>query len=286
MYDLGVPVIIGPLNGGLNYPESFKDLDGRLSYWSCSIGRFLSHAVNWFLKGKKEASTVLVANQRSKDALPGGLKGNVQLLVENGVDLSIWQIQKSLLDKHTPTFVFVGRLVDWKAVDIALEAFYKACEVHGKMILKIIGDGNQRLYLENIVSMHASSQGSVCFYGWQSQQNIAQVLATANALLLPSLLECGGAVVLEAMSAATAVIATKWGGPVDYLDENCGFLISPTSRSDMIDGFSNAMICLAANPELSLKMGLNGQRKVEKQFDWEKKVDTIVSIYNEQFKKS
>ncbi|MGB3642234.1 MAG: hypothetical protein WBA39_32330 [Rivularia sp. (in: cyanobacteria)] len=34
---------------------------------------------------------------------------------------------------------------------------------------------------------------------------------------------------LEAMAVGIPAIATKWGGPVDYLNESCGILIEPTS---------------------------------------------------------
>jgi len=78
----------------------------------------------------------------------------------------------------------------------------------------------------------------VFFSGFQDQKECARRLASAVALVLPSIYECGGAVVLEAMATGTPVIATKWGGPADYLDETSGILIDPTSRAAIIDGFA------------------------------------------------
>ena len=43
------------------------------------------------------------------------------------------------------------------------------------------------------------------------------MLQGSTALLLPSIYECGGAVVLEAMACGIPAIATAWGGPADYL---------------------------------------------------------------------
>jgi glycosyltransferase involved in cell wall biosynthesis len=97
--------------------------------------------------------------------------------------------------------------------------------------------------------------------------------------VLPSLFECGGAVVLEAMAMELPVIATAWGGPTDYLDENCGVLIAPHSRETLVDGFADAMRRLARSPELRNRMGLAGGRRARELFDWEKKIDQILQIY-------
>ena len=87
--------------------------------------------------------------------------------------------------------------------------------------------------------------GTVHFAGWLAQSACAEWLRDADALVLPSLLECGGAVVLEAMSMAKPVIATAWGGPLDYHDASCGVLVIPESREAIIDGFAAAMVALA-----------------------------------------
>ena len=98
-------------------------------------------------------------------------------------------------------------------------------------------------------------------------------------LVLPSLLECGGAVVLEAMSLGKPVIATAWGGPLDYLDPGCGVLVAPASREAIVEGFEAAMVALAHSPERRRKLGEQGLRKVKREFDWETKVDGMLDIY-------
>ena len=101
----------------------------------------------------------------------------------------------------------------------------------------------------------------------------------ADALVLSSLLECGGAVVLEAMAMAVPVIATNWGGPADYLDASCGILVEPISREGFIHKFSAALIKLATSADLRQQMGLNGQRRIKTEFDWDIKVDQMMNIY-------
>ncbi|ODS24312.1 hypothetical protein AB835_04615 [Candidatus Endobugula sertula] len=281
MYGFGVPVIYGPLNGGMNYPEHFSGYESRFVFWVNRIGRSFSGIMNILFPGKKEAALLLVANKRSEAALPKNLKGATRLLVDNAVDLSLW---KPLPDKvtTTPTFVYVGRLIPLKGVDILLDAFFNACEQYGKMILHIIGDGVERKHLEQFVNNHASSVGEVKFEGWLQQVEITEFLSGARALVLPSLHDCGGVVLLEAMASSVAVIATNWGGPADYLDDTCGFLVDPISRVTLVDGFSNALLSLAKDPELARKMGIAGRCKVEQEYDWERKLDEMIEIYQEQ----
>jgi len=121
--------------------------------------------------------------------------------------------------------------------------------------------------------------GTVAFRGWMSQTKCAELVRQCDALVLPSLAECGGAVVLEAMAMEVAVIATSWGGPADYLDASCGILVEPTSKEAFIDNLANALIRLANEPQKRIEMGKSGRRKVLAEFDWEAKADVILEIY-------
>jgi glycosyltransferase involved in cell wall biosynthesis len=81
------------------------------------------------------------------------------------------------------------------------------------------------------------------------------------------------------MAMARPVIATAWGGPLDYLDASCGILIEPDSRESLIAGFAEAMRRLMNSPVLGAKMGRAGRERLLREFDWEQKIDRIVAIY-------
>ena len=120
---------------------------------------------------------------------------------------------------------------------------------HHDLELHIIGDGAMRPQLESLTA-ELELGDRVVFHGFISQDQCASLLAGFDVLVLPSLYECGGAVVLEAMAMGLPVIATKWGGPADYLDEKTGILIEPTGRESFINEIAEAMIKLAQSPEL------------------------------------
>jgi glycosyltransferase involved in cell wall biosynthesis len=200
IWGVGAPAIIGPLNGGMEYPPALRNEHGRLA----RLGLLFGRALAMLIPGKRLARFILVANRRTQEALPIGIKGQVVEMVENGVDLKIWQTKGSV-DVPGPTvrFVFIGRLIDWKALEIALEALGR---LQGQIwaSFEVIGDGPMRKSWERTAHQMGLAQ-TVKFSGFMSQQDCAERLRKADVLVLPSLFECGGAVVLEAMAVGVPV---------------------------------------------------------------------------------
>jgi glycosyltransferase involved in cell wall biosynthesis len=272
-------VVIGPMNGGMQYPEAFRNSESGFTRILVAGGRFAANLMNRCIPGKKQARLLLVANQRTREALPAGVRGEVGVVSENGVDLNIWKPRLSFpatSSESKTRFLFIGRLDDRKRLDIALRALV---QLPGAK-LDVIGDGPMRGEWSNLAhSLDLADR--VQFVGFLSQHESAQRLQEATALLLPSILECGGAVVLEAMAVGTPVIATGWGGPADYLDESCGILVDPISEHGLILGFAKAMRELAADGNLGERLGRAGRARVVEEYDWEKKIDRMIGIYHE-----
>ena len=274
---LGVPVVIGPMNGGMDYPDAFRNVESWLTRASVSLGRNCANLVNRAIPGKKLARFILVANQRTRQALPSCVQGEIVEVPENGVDLRIWSVLSDPPSNgHPPRFLFMGRLVDWKRLDLAIQAL---ANVPGAY-LDVIGDGPMRAEW-TLLAATLNLEDRITFRGWMPQYECAQYLQSATALLLPSIYECGGAVVLEAMATSTPVIAVAWGGPNDYLDESCGLLIPPVNATAVISGFAAGMQMLIDKPQLRIRLGDAARKKIEESFTWEEKVDRVVEIYRQ-----
>ena len=274
---LGVPVIIGPMNGGMDYPAAFRGAESLFTRITVAFGRASANLINRIVPGKKNAAILLVANERTRLALPTCARGKVLEIPENGVDLNIWSYHAS----ETPAelsarFVFVGRLVDWKRMDFVLQALAAIPRAE----LEVVGDGSMRQAWTALANSLGVAD-RVRWLGWLPQPECAQLLQGATALLLPSIYECGGAVVLEAMACGMPVIATAWGGPVDYLDQTCGILVDPSTSQSITAGFVEAMQKLMADSSLCTQLGNAGRERVRKLFDWNQKLDQILAIYQQ-----
>ncbi|MEG5031931.1 glycosyltransferase family 4 protein [Microcoleus sp. AT3-D2] len=281
MFGLGVPVVIGPMNTSVKFPLAFRSRQNPTIDILIDLGHQCVDFFNRLFPGKIKAETLLVANDRTKQALASGVQGKIIKLVENGVDFSVWRSDSSLSRAATGQvhFIFLGRLIDWKAVDLLLEAFAPVV-AQTDAVLEIIGDGDIRGELE-AQTARLGIDSSVVFSGWLSQEECALKMQQADAMVFPSLREPGGAVVMEAMAVGLPVIATNWGGPADYLNSTCGILVEPTSREVFVKGLTDAMLKLAHSPELRQSMGSAGRERVRQHFDWERKVDRILEIYQQ-----
>lgn len=284
MFDLGVPVVIGPMNTSVKFPLAFRSRQNPIVDILIAIGYKFVNFFNRLFPGKIKAETVLVANDRTKQALPTGVQGTIIELVENGVDFSVWRSDSTASKEQNKQvhFVFLGRLADWKGVDLLLEAFAPVAD-QTDAVLEIIGDGEMREELE-AQTARLGIDSRVVFSGWLSQEQCALKMKQADSMVFPSLREPGGAVVMEAMAVGLPVITTNWGGPADYLDSTSGILVEPASKEGFVKGLTDAMLKLAKSPDLRQSMGTAGRERVRQHFDWERKVDRILEIYQETVK--
>ena len=273
------PLVIGPMNGAMTYPDGFRKEYSRGSEGFVGLARFVGELANKVFRGKAKAAKILVANARTAGGLPQNVdRANVETLVENGIDLALWTSEKT--SKSPAHFVFVGRLVWWKAVDLAIEAFAK---LDRPATLTIIGDGPERAALETLCTTLLQDKGplTVNFTGFLPQNEIRDHLAQSSALVLPSVRECGGAVVLEAFACRTPAIATDWGGPQDYITEETGILVAPQNREQFIDDLCAAMTSLIDRPDRVEAMGNAARERIESHFTWKAKATRMREIYQQ-----
>ena len=277
MFGFGVPVIIGPMNGAMSFPPAFQYMAGWSERILYQFIRMLTSVYNLIIPGKFFADALLVANARTLRALPKFRLGKLIQLVENGV-FSVAETPKAVSQTTQINVLYVGRLIDLKMIDIAIDAVVK-CK--GDIKLTILGDGPLRKQLmEYAQTTDTKRIDKVQFLGAVPHAKINQYYDSADVFVLPSVRECGGAVVLEAMARGLPVIAVNWGGPADYITQETGFLIEPKSREYMVEEFAKTIELLAREPLLRYKIGEAAIQRIKKHFLWDKKILDIVDIYH------
>lgn len=282
MHDLEIPVVIGPMCGGLELPPAFQYMDSSFTRASIRIGRFLSELLHKAIPGKLQAEALVVANDLTAKSLPREATGKRYEVIESGVDLSLWQPRSPVnCPSDRPLrFVFAGRFVDWKGVEFLIDAFAQAIP-QMDAVLELVGDGELRQALEDQVE-RLGIKSHIVFHGWMKRDAIQDWLAACDVFVMPSLRECGGTAILEAMAIGLPVIAAKWAGPANYVDPSCGILVEPVSKEAFVAGLAQAMVQLATSPEQRQAMGQAGSYQVTQRYlDWDSKVDRLIEIFNE-----
>lgn len=171
-------------------------------------------------------------------------------------------------------FLFVGRLVPYKGVGVLLEALTQVPDAS----LEIVGEGP----LEGALRDQAARLGlrqRVAFVGTQDQAAIATRLASARALVLPSVdaSEAFGLVQLEAMGAGVPVIATDLatGVPEVGVPGETGLLVPPGDSAAL----ARALSQLQNDKGLVRRMGQAGRERFGASYTRERMVDRLLAWY-------
>ncbi len=181
---------------------------------------------------------------------------------------------------------FAGRLVSGKGVqDIIkvlaiLKVNYKDEFNNFKLI--IIGDGDYRKDLENLVRKHDLSN-SVEFLGRLDYDKVISILKISDIFINPSYTEGLPTSILDAFFSGNKIIATNVGGTYEILEEdwNSGRykLIEPKN----LDQLKRSILELSIEKKrLSNKLLL----KIKNKFDWEdhthKYAKILIELYNKK----
>ncbi len=167
--------------------------------------------------------------------------------------------------------LFVGRLVEQKAIDTLLAAFELAALREAHLGLAIVGDGPERNLVEDAVKRYP---GRIWFPGRENQQGVVSWMRSSDVFVLPSRREPWGLVVNEAMVCGLPVIATDACGCVDDLVQPArnGYVVPV----DDVEKLAEAMTSLAGNPTKRMEMG-EAARQMIAPWVIERQAETIKS---------
>jgi len=139
--------------------------------------------------------------------------------------------------------------------------------------LLLAGDGPERPRLEALAAS-LGIEDRVHFLG--VQPHVADVLATADLFVLPSIVEGLPLAMLEAMAAGAPVVATAVGGVPDVIvNGDSGLLVAPRSA----DAIADAVARLAGDEALRTRLALRARAVVAERFTERRHLETLAALY-------
>ncbi|MDR3570878.1 MAG: glycosyltransferase [Candidatus Pacebacteria bacterium] len=211
---------------------------------------------------------VAVSNAVEESLVTHGIARSHIVVVENGIDLSRYRsVDPSPIPKVAFTYLFVGRLLVQKGVDVLLNAL--AHTTDGQ--LWVVGSGVERTALEE----QARSLGIVSrvkFLG--IRKDVASLLKSADCFVLPSRHEGLPMVLIEAMASGCPCVVSDFASAREVIRDGLSGLIVPIEN---VDALATAMDRIATDRALALRLGTTAMQDVER-FSIEKHVATLLSV--------
>jgi glycosyltransferase involved in cell wall biosynthesis len=179
--------------------------------------------------------------------------------------------------------VMIGRFVEKKGFEYGLRAFAAAARSVPEMQLTVAGDGPMGPQLRAIAQEEGVAD-RVDFTGPVPPERVASLLATAHALLAPSVVdrhgnrESGLIVVKEASASGAVPIGSRHGGIPEIIDDDVtGYLVAERD----IESLGERLRRLARDATLRDTMALAGRAKMEREYDNRARVAELETIYDE-----
>lgn len=166
----------------------------------------------------------------------------------------------------------VGRVSEVKGIPFALQTM--ALDTTPTSVrLDIIGSGPQEEELRRQAQLLGLGD-RVRFHGFQ--RNVIDWLAHLDALLMPSLHEGLPYVLLEAMSLAVPIVASRVGGLAEVLrHDETGLLVDVGD----VRGLALALTRLAGDPDLARRIGAAAAEDQRTRFTLKRMVDDYLEVY-------
>ncbi len=104
-------------------------------------------------------------------------------------------------------------------------------------------------------------------------------MARADLLVLPSIREFGGGVVLEAMAVGLVPLVVDYGGPAELVTGSTGFRLPLGSRERLVARLRAELERLAEDPGAIDARSAPARRRVARWFTWERKAEQLLAVY-------
>jgi len=269
-----IPFVIGPLNGGLPWPQGFTQLQKQRE-WIAGLRnayRFLPFARSTY----QHAAAIIAASSQTYSEFVRYCD-KLFFIPEPGISECL-----CCKDTRVPRpgakldLLFVGGLVPRKACDLALRAAGPLLR-DGSAHLTVIGDGRERNRLEQLVKS-LRIENAVDFTGWISHDKVLNRMRSADVFLFPTLRDNGAGVVFEALASGAVPVVVDFGGPGDIVRSDLGYKVPLTNEGEIVSEIEKILADLAMNRELVSRLRQQGMSYARECLTWEAKAQRTTQV--------
>jgi len=269
-----VPFVIGPVNGGLPWPQGFRQAKAQ-NGWICRIRRLYPFLP--FARSTYGRAAAIIGGSSHTCAELATHHERLFFLPENGIEGALCsRTPRSLESAGSLDLIFVGGLIRWKACDLALRG--AASLLRERLAhFTVVGDGPERNRLEDL-TRSLGIEDTVSFCGRLSHDLVLQRLRSADVLVFPSVHDFGGGVVFEALSLGVVPVVADYGGPGDIVHPEVGYKVRLTNEDDVVSKIEQVLRVLAQDRDLLEGLQQQAVSYAREHLSWDAKARALTSI--------
>lgn len=273
---LGVPFIVGPINGGVAWPKQYMDRMKKEGEWLSKI-RWLYKVLPGYRSLRRDASALISGSYATQSELPNSTRGKQFYIPENAIDTQRFPYDGRKTFHKPLRAIFIGRLVPYKGVDIAIDAMIDFLK-SGELTFEIYGDGPEKAQIEQQIRDN-NVHDSVNLVGFIDHKSLQESIQNAHILVFPSIREFGGGVILEAMALGIVPIVADYAGPGELVKGRYGYKVPLDDRAGLVAGFRETIATILQEPDILIEKSKAARAEVEAKFTWPKKVEQLEQVY-------
>lgn len=274
------PFIIGPIGGGLQVPKELEDYFRSEAFWF-KLRKLDKLLLKLPVYGKqfKKAHKIIVSQPYVKDIIGREYNDKVETILDVGINCDEYvKSSKKITEKID--LLYVGKLRRYKGAELLIKAFAKLNhEKYNKVILNIVGDGEEEVYLKQLVK-DMNLDRRVIFHGFLDKKHVMEMYDNADIFTFPTLKEGSGFVLLEAMAKALPIITIDNGGPKYLCPSEGAVKIKIQSAERIIDDVYAAIVDLLDNPQKREKMGEFNDQYCRDNYDWKAIEEKVLNLFS------
>lgn len=225
------------------------------------------------------AAAVVVGSHQQQLLASKGFPAERLHLIPCGVPVDDFPSPRSDRTNDPIRFITVCRLVPWKGVDISIRAL---AELHSRGVdaeLHVLGDGPERLALENLTTQ-LNLTDWVVFHGPLPQGEVHKQLTQTDVFLQHSReyngwVEGFGVSITEAAATGLPVVVSDCGGIVDQVEDGVTGFVVP--QGDVL-AMAERMLALALDPDLRRALGRAGRRQARERFNTADQIESLEQV--------
>ncbi len=286
LWKLNIPFIYGPVGGGQVTPRSMEKYIKKFKFKEKlrEIINIIAVIRPKYRKAIKKAYKVYISNNETISFIKKYSNKDVELIrmCELGIDEKSLNKNENIVHELNDVvhILVAGRLMYRKGIEFLLDVVERI-ETKKKFIVDIYGRGQQKESIEKKIH-DKKLEEIVKLHNGIPYTKMEEIYMKSDVLILPSLRETTGTVVIEAMSNKLPVVALNQNG-VKYLIENdSGYLVDISYDCDeIISDFTKGMTELIEDYTLRRKLGENGFNKLKTYYTWQKKAELMLKVYQE-----